>query len=655
MRHLHSYVVAIGIVALSIFPRTLSAQVTYKTLMLKGDQVPGMPDGVICNGTFFAGTNDAGDVAFTIFLKGPGIVDRVNDEALYIARGGELQMIARRGDQAIGALDGWVIGSLSGLQPVLGDGGTLAVVADVDGLALGQGATVIFSNRTGEFRVLVQSGERAPGMPEGQNFQSLCCNGEASVADNGYVVFTADLGADVADYDFEKDSSIWTDVNGTLEILAREGSPAPNTESGTIFKPIGGWRNSPFRYGPAINAAGTILFSALLEGTEDETHGGNALFSGKPGALEVVVRTGHVVPGFEPGVTFGGSMSGAINNSGQILFHSLLQGPGIDESNDDSLWVREPSGETRLIVRAGDPAPGRDQDIYFTRIRSFEMAINGNGHVVFVASITTVGSCIFVERDSGIEELACRGDRLPGLPQGTSVGSFNSFAMNSSGEVAFWVRLIGTSTNSDNNRGVWMADASGQLHKLTRTGDPFEVAPGDFRAPKFMDLLWNNGGETGRSRNFNDLGQYAFWASFGFEFGNGVFVASVVSDRDGDGIDDDVDTCPDENAAGLDANGDGCPDRLQDLPRVIREETSFPVIIQRPLIAIVNGAITALEHGNARAARQALSAFMFRIRAQRGMKIGDTDADMLVAFAANATAQLNDGRGLSSGKRRRSR
>lgn len=653
MKHFPPYVMAIGFVAMGLFARTAPAQVTYRTLFLEGDQVPGLPEGVLARSVCFAGTNDAGDVAFTVVLEGPGVEVRVNDEALFINREGTMEMLARRGDPPVGIGDGWVIDVPALLRPVLGDGGSLVSSGLVKNLATGAGSDAIFSTRTGEFRVVAYSSGPVPGLPGDLHFGLLTRSGTSAIDATGHIVFRAALFDSAVG---SSRASIWTDLNGMLELLVRQGEPAPGTEPGTVFKVPGELPSSVslFSQAPAMNASGTVLFSSFLDGPDVEMNGDFALFSGKPGALKVVARRGDAAPGTEPGVIFRSFRVSMINDAGQILVPGILEGPGVDTSNDDGLWIREPSGETRLVARAGDPVPGRAPDVLFSRFNNHGSIINGRGSVAFLASTTSSDHCLYILRNSGLQELACLGDQLPGLPNGVTLYSFSGLEMNLRGQVAFDVRLTGTGVTGDNNDSRWVADATGQLHKLVRKGDPFEVAPGDFRTPMWIDFLWVNGGENGGPRNFNNLGQYTFWASF-TDLTTGIFVASLAFDRDGDGIEDADDTCPDEDATGLDANGDGCVDRLEDLPRVIREETSLSANVQRPLLAIVNASIRVLEQGNVRAALQALSAFAHRLRAQRGTKTGEADAAMLLAFSSNVATQLRDGGGLSGRKLRRPR
>ncbi len=79
----------------------------YRKVVREAEPAPGTEDGV----TFFAlGINEAwldsaGDMAFRSFLAGPG-VDPTNDFGVWYERGGEIQLLARDGDQAAGVESG---------------------------------------------------------------------------------------------------------------------------------------------------------------------------------------------------------------------------------------------------------------------------------------------------------------------------------------------------------------------------------------------------------------------------------------------------------------------------------------------------------------------------------------------------------------------
>jgi len=108
-------------------------------------------------------------------------------------------------------------------------------------------------------------------------------------------------------------------------------------------------------------------------------------------------------------------------------------------------------------------------------------------------------------------------------------------------------------------------------------------------------------------------------------------------DRDGDGVPNGVDACPDEDAAGADADMNGCVDRVVDLPRLVGS-LGLPEQIEASLASKAENAAAAAAAGNTTAAENILNAFINQVEALRGKKLTDAEADLLVAFALNAIA-----------------
>ena len=96
-----------------------------------------------------------------------------------------------------------------------------------------------------------------------------------------------------------------------------------------------------------------------------------------------------------------------------------------------------------------------------------------------------------------------------------------------------------------------------------------------------------------------------------------------------------MDSCPDEDASGLDADDDGCVDRVADLAGVV---LSLPLHkgTERALLASAESA--ARDEGIS--AVNKLGAFINKVEAQRGKKIDDDQANLLMSFAAHASAVL---------------
>ena len=81
--------------------------------------------------------------------------------------------------------------------------------------------------------------------------------------------------------------------------------------------------------------------------------------------------------------------------------------------------------------------------------------------------------------------------------------------------VAFVSALTGPGVNESNNHGLWATDPTGELRLILRKGDPFEVAPGDWRTVGAIGL-----GEA------NERWQLTFLAEFGAGL-QGILVAQV--------------------------------------------------------------------------------------------------------------------------------
>ncbi len=110
-------------------------------------------------------------------------------------------------------------------------------------------------------------------------------------------------------------------------------------------------------------------------------------------------------------------------------------------------------------------------------------------------------------------------------------------------------------------------------------------------------------------------------------------------DDDNDDIPDEEDACPHENPQGHDANLDGCTDNVCDLAQVVQSLGLHPGI-ENSLVQKVSNACTKFNEGNIKAAINMLNAFINEVEAQRGKKISEENATMLIQFAQNAILQI---------------
>ena len=141
----------------------------------------------------------------------------------------------------------------------------------------------------------------------------------------------------------------------------------------------------------------------------------------------------------------------------------------------------------------------------------------------------------------------------------------------------------------------------------------------------------------------NEPGSFRCVCDDGF-VGDGFVCEAVDDDRDGDGIPDDLDACPDENAAGVDADGDGCIDSFEGAIVLIDgfSEDEIAGQTRNSLTRKVEAAARQARRGNICAAVRTLTALQNQIEAQRGKKISEETADLLTAYVENLIGQLLD-------------
>jgi hypothetical protein len=175
------------------------------------------------------------------------------------------------------------------------------------------------------------SGQPAAGAPAGVTYGSFRLAATpseagvyANVYDGGMVAFEAGLagpGVTAAN-----DRALFAGSRGTLNLFAREGSPAPGLPSGTYYSTTDNQGTASWGVYD-LTDDGHVVFSTALaeEGVTEQTR--QALFAGPLAAPTLLARRGQQAPGAEPGVTYGGLYPVAINPDGHVVLYSDLWGP----------------------------------------------------------------------------------------------------------------------------------------------------------------------------------------------------------------------------------------------------------------------------------------------------------------------------------------
>ncbi len=309
---------------------------------------------------------------------------------------------------------------------------------DIDPSIFGNGSTV-YTHLDGTLHLIARQAEPAPETRRGVTFQGfpIVLAPFSPLIAAGRVVVTGSLtGRDIV-IGVNSDG-LWTDRAGPFELFMRIGeTPAPGAPPGSTF--------TGFAL-PAFDAQGRITINALYNdgamGPDEE-----GIWSDRSGRLELLVSGGDPAPGTEPGVVFGQGGMFAIGGSfrnwsldgeHQIAFHGNLVGPGIDDLNDEGIWV-EAAGGTSLLAREGQNAPGFADPLATFGISSgidaFGVVSRGTaGALVFDCRVGG-GSIRFAEGlytdRSGALELIARGfgvsDPIPGDPAPGVGSTFVSF------------------------------------------------------------------------------------------------------------------------------------------------------------------------------------------------------------------------------------
>jgi len=430
---------------------------------MQGAAAPGLSgDGVFSSFGFLPPRlNDLGQIAFSASVSGTGI-DTANDKGFWSSASGSLSLVAREGDAAVGAGEGMLFSSFP-VDTIFSQSGRMAFRAKLSG----DSVTSMTDNgiwrqdSNGVLEMAVIEGQEAPGTSAGIVFSALSgplMNDLGDVAFSGGLTGSGVTGAN--------SSGLWQKIGSQTQLLARKGSQAVGTESGTTYSAASA---------QGINNRGDVLFSAILAG--NATAGNDTgLWMATQNGLAMVVREGDAAPGLSAGTLFGGfnvNSGAVVNAGGDLSFLVGLTGTSVDATNDAGLWSTV-GGDMRLVAREGDQAPGTEA--------------------------------------------------------GTSFASIGNFVLNANGQLAMRATLSGVGIDDSNDMGIWAQDPSGVLQLIMREGQLLTLAAGDERitaGTSGLGFAGFSGNEDSQISGFSDNGELAFSAMF-TDGSSGIFVSNLV-------------------------------------------------------------------------------------------------------------------------------
>lgn len=234
----------------------------FEPIGVAGTAAPGFPEGVVFGdsgninilGTFGTFDNDdAGRVAFTAFVRGPGIEVR-DDEAIWIETDRGFEIFLREGELVPpglfdpgstfsngNVLEGAFLNTAS--PPIrMNNNGDIVFYSEVDVPGDPPRVPTVWSNRNGELELVMRGrqrgvafsvlGDEAPGVPNGHFFFPNTID----IHDNGDIVLRAFV--ETNNNIFDSTIGIWVDRGDGFEPVAFEEGPVPEMPGVTFLPEI---------------------------------------------------------------------------------------------------------------------------------------------------------------------------------------------------------------------------------------------------------------------------------------------------------------------------------------------------------------------------------------------------------------------------------
>ncbi|MEW6157287.1 MAG: choice-of-anchor tandem repeat NxxGxxAF-containing protein [Verrucomicrobiota bacterium] len=371
--------------------------------------------------------------------------------------------------------------------------------------------TGTFVEMNGILRPVFRSRDRAPGTPS-----FIASPGQPFLNQAGQIALGANLqGGDVHPF-LTNNSALYAGPIDRPTLIAREGSPAPDTTPGTVFRSLS--TSSPFG-NLLFNQAGEVAFTALLSGPDVNFLNGIGLFAGAPGSVRLITRGGQLSPGAGtvlPADTILGPSysSGAypvlapvFNDAGQVFFCQELR--HTDQQTSRGLFLGSPE-KIELIAASGLPAPDMPAGVVHGFEPGFNLAVNAAGQIAFAGTLAGEGitfendDVLYAGRPGELRKVMQENDPAPETSAGVQFAEFSAaraLVLNNQGQVVFQAFLKGEGVNGFNHEALYTGNVA-QLPLVARTGDP---AP-QTEAGTFFHHFYG--------ASLNDRGEAAFIASW---------------------------------------------------------------------------------------------------------------------------------------------
>jgi len=324
-----------------------------------GDPAPDMPPGVIyASVSYFEVVSETGWIAFTAIVSGPGITEDVNDTVVFCGPPGDFQLVLQAGDPVPGIGPEVTISATDSLGATISDNGTLDVGAGVIGPGLPWGTRAHWMGPRDAPQLAFWEGMPVPGCEDCADGVILASVDLISHNDAGQMAFRGRMSG--PGIYASNDTGRWIGFAGGLELMHREGQPAPEFGEGVTLDSASGILYAFNRHGDKANRI--RLQGPGITGANDWV-----IVAGAAEPLEVVAREGDLTPEAESG-SYLEYVGNALISDRREALYNVAFGDGVPGVFSGFGIYFGPYGDPELILETGRPAPYFEPGLVFRKV-----------------------------------------------------------------------------------------------------------------------------------------------------------------------------------------------------------------------------------------------------------------------------------------------
>ncbi len=308
-------------------------------------------------------------------------------------------------------------------------------------------------------------GERPPGTATGVTYSDF--SDTPTMSDDGRIGYQATLltGGTVTS---ANNTGIWEGPPAAVQLVAREGDPAPGC-NGALFSSV----SSPW-----VDPTGRSTFRGNISGS-GVTSGQNdtGIWNGTPGSLALVMRQKDPANGVAGDAIYASLSQFHVARSGLVAFGATLSGTNIDTSyspsnNAAGIWTRGAGAAAGLVLRNGQQAPGTGT--VFTGM--FLQGIGASdslsvGGTLFNTTPNLHDSATFLGPAGGLQLIARENDPAPGCPSNWISRGLGALQRNDAGAFYAASSAVVAGNTSDVRPLLYYSTGGSSLTLIAKQGD----------------------------------------------------------------------------------------------------------------------------------------------------------------------------------------